>query len=43
MVVNGRGAHLLAYPDFNANEREALQRSARVVKEATDNVLLTLR
>lgn len=43
MVVNGRGAHLLAYPDFNSNEREALQRSARIVKEATDKVLLTLR
>ncbi|MNF92145.1 L-lactate dehydrogenase [compost metagenome] len=43
MVVNGSGAHLLAYPDFNSNEREALQRSARIVKEATDKVLLTLR
>jgi L-lactate dehydrogenase len=38
-VVNGSGARLLAYPELNPNEREALLRSARIVKEATDSVL----
>jgi len=40
MVVNGNGAQLLAYPELNPTEREGLRRSARVVKEATDGVLL---
>lgn len=40
MVVNGSGAQLLAYPELSPIEREALQRSARIVKEATDSVLL---
>jgi L-lactate dehydrogenase len=39
MVVNGNGAHLVAYPELDVGEREALQRSARIVKEATDSVL----
>ncbi|CAG9168139.1 L-lactate dehydrogenase [Cupriavidus laharis] len=39
MVVNGDGARLLAYPELNATERAALQRSARIIKEATDSVL----
>jgi L-lactate dehydrogenase len=39
MVVNGGGAQLLAYPELNPTEREALRRSARIVKEATDSVL----
>ncbi|MBV8272019.1 MAG: lactate dehydrogenase [Cupriavidus sp.] len=39
MVVNGAGARLLAYPDLAPSEHEALQRSARIVKEATDSVL----
>jgi L-lactate dehydrogenase len=38
MVVNGSGAQLLAYPELDPTEREALQRSARIVKEATDSV-----
>ncbi|MHC2148693.1 lactate/malate family dehydrogenase [Pseudomonas sp. 210_17 TE3656] len=40
MVLNGRGAQLMAYPELNPGEREALQRSARIVKEATNSVLL---
>lgn len=38
-VVNGSGARLLAYPELGPDERAALQRSARIVKEATDSVL----
>jgi L-lactate dehydrogenase len=40
MVINGSGAHLLAYPELSSVEREALQCSAQIVKEATDSVLL---
>ncbi len=40
MVINGSGAQLLAYPELNPAERESLRRSARIVKEATDRVLL---
>ncbi|MNF85865.1 L-lactate dehydrogenase [compost metagenome] len=40
MVLNSRGAQLMAYPELNPIEREALQRSARIVKEATNSVLL---
>ncbi|MCY1242280.1 L-lactate dehydrogenase [compost metagenome] len=40
MVVNGGGAQLLAYPELTPTEREDLRRSARIVKEATDSVLL---
>ena len=39
MLVNAGGAQLLAYPELDADERTALQRSARIVKEATDSVL----
>ena len=39
MVVNGRGAQLVAYPELDPTEREALQRSALVVKETTNSVL----
>lgn len=39
MVVNSAGARLLAYPELDPDEHEALQRSARIVKEATDSVL----
>ena len=39
MLVNAHGAKLVAYPELNASEREALQRSARIVKDATDSVL----
>ncbi|CAB3751307.1 lactate/malate family dehydrogenase [Paraburkholderia humisilvae] len=39
MVLNGGGATLLAYPELLPAERDALQRSARIVKEATDSVL----
>ena len=39
MVVNGLGAQFLAYPELNPTEREALQRSAHIVKEATGSVL----
>jgi L-lactate dehydrogenase len=38
MLVNTYGAQLIAYPDLNPTEREALQRSARIVKEATDSI-----
>ena len=39
MVVNAGGATLPAYPELSAPEREALGRSARIVKDATDSVL----
>ena len=39
MLVNAGGAQLLAYPELDAAEREALRRSARIVKDATDSVL----
>jgi len=38
MLIDARGAHLLAYPELDADERAALQRSARVVKEVTDGI-----
>jgi L-lactate dehydrogenase len=38
MLVNAGGAHLLAYPELDAGEREALHRSARIVREVTDSV-----
>jgi len=40
MVINGSGAHLLAYPELSSAEREALQCSAQIVKAATDSLLL---
>ena len=39
MLVNARGAQLVAYPELNPPEREALSRSARIVKDATDSVI----
>ncbi|MGY4829081.1 lactate/malate family dehydrogenase [Sphaerotilaceae bacterium SBD11-9] len=41
MLLNGSGAHLLAYPELNASEREALRRSAQIVKEATDSIAMS--
>ena len=38
MLINGGGARLLAYPELDPSEREALQRSARTVKDATDSI-----
>jgi len=38
MLINGGGARLLAYPELDPAEREALQRSARTVKDATDSI-----
>jgi L-lactate dehydrogenase len=38
MLINGGGAQLLVYPELDATEREALQRSARIVKDATDGI-----
>ena len=42
MVINGSGAHLLAYPQFDAGERDALKRSAQIVKDATSAALKSL-
>ncbi|NJD33899.1 MAG: lactate dehydrogenase [Betaproteobacteria bacterium] len=42
MSINGAGAHLLAYPEFDVTEREALQRSAGIVKAATATALKSL-
>lgn len=42
MVIGGDGARLVAYPRLAPEEREALRRSAQVVKEATDSVLAAL-
>ncbi|HET7791815.1 MAG TPA: lactate dehydrogenase [Rhizobacter sp.] len=41
MLVNGSGAHLVAYPELDASEREALRRSAQTVKEATDSIAMS--
>lgn len=38
MLVNAKGAQLIAYPDLDPTEREALRRSALIVKEATGSV-----
>jgi L-lactate dehydrogenase len=38
MLVNAGGAHLLAYPQLDGAESEALQRSARIVKDVTDSI-----
>jgi L-lactate dehydrogenase len=38
MLVNAKGAQLVAYPALATSESEALQRSALIVKEATDSV-----
>ncbi|MCO4860793.1 hypothetical protein MKD38_03870 [Cupriavidus sp. WGlv3] len=42
LVLNGTGAQVLAYPELNAIERTSLQRSASIVKEATDSVRAAL-
>ncbi|MFL6717771.1 MAG: lactate/malate family dehydrogenase [Burkholderiaceae bacterium] len=39
MLINSQGAQLLAYPELNAAEREALRRSAGIVKQSSDSVL----
>ena len=39
MRVDGTGARLVAYPELNGSERKALQKSARIVKDATESVL----
>jgi L-lactate dehydrogenase len=39
MLVNARGAHLMAYPLLNEAESEGLRRSAQTVKAVTDGVL----
>lgn len=39
MLVNSSGAQLIAYPALAPMEQEALQRSALIVKEATDGVI----
>jgi len=40
MTLDAGGAHLLAYPVLDDPERLALHRSARIVREATDSILL---
>jgi L-lactate dehydrogenase len=42
MMIDADGAHLMAYPRLDQDERAALQRSAQVVKETTDSVLAAL-
>lgn len=42
LVLNSTGAQLLAYPDLDAIERTSLQRSASIVKAATDSVRAAL-
>jgi L-lactate dehydrogenase len=39
MLINASGAQLLAYPELNAAEREALRRSASIVRQVSDGVL----
>ncbi len=43
MVINGRGAQLLAYPMLDEVERQALRRSADIVKAATETALRALQ
>jgi L-lactate dehydrogenase len=38
MLVNATGARLLAYPRLDGAEGEALQRSARIVKDVTESI-----
>jgi L-lactate dehydrogenase len=38
MLIDSRGAHLVAYPELTADEHVALRASASVVKEATDSI-----
>jgi len=38
MVIDSRGAHLVAYPELDAAECEALRESASVVKQVTDSI-----
>jgi L-lactate dehydrogenase len=42
MVIGADGARLVAYPRLDQEERDALHRSAQVVKEAVDSVLAAL-
>jgi L-lactate dehydrogenase len=42
MVIDGAGARLVAYPPLDPGERDALRRSAQVVKDATDSVLAAM-
>ena len=39
MLVNAKGAQLIAYPELDRGERDALRRSALIVKEATEGVV----
>jgi L-lactate dehydrogenase len=41
MLVNARGARLMAYPLLTDEEREGLRRSAEIVKEASDSAIAT--
>ena len=41
MLINGGGAHLLAYPALETAEREALRRSAGIVRDVTDSIVAT--
>jgi len=43
LVLNGRGAQLLAYPKLDEAERLALRRSAEIVKAATETALSALQ
>jgi L-lactate dehydrogenase len=38
LLINGSGAHLLAYPELDSDERDALRRSAKIVKDVTDSI-----
>jgi L-lactate dehydrogenase len=42
MVIGADGAHLVGWPRLAPPERDALHRSAHIVKEATDSVLRAL-
>jgi len=38
-LVNARGAQVMAYPLLNETEKGGLERSARVIKSASDGIL----
>lgn len=43
MLVNARGARLMAYPVLNDHEKDGLRQSAEIVKAASESAIATLK
>ena len=43
MLVNARGARLMAYPVLNDHEKDGLRQSADIVKAASESAIATLK